>query len=195
MKLIAWGILLSAVATAPVSRGQEAAAPNVELAPNKAAQPTVTPAASVEPTIPPDLPEISQLDEIFKRSSSLLGRKADEFRLHAEWRRLRNQIANAPDVVAAKKAAGAARTDLEKRQLLRRYYEICYARMQALAREPEVKAGLEDMKKQHLKTLDQPRVRPSASPISAPTSENAGESPTASPSPRPPPEAESESSD
>src|SRR5438128_1002360 len=140
MRLIDWGILLSLAATA-VLCAQEAAPPSVDITPKKTARPAPSPTASVEPTIPPDLPEVSQLDQLFKKSS--LGRKADEFRLHAEWRRLRNQIADAPEVVAAKKAANAARTDLERRQLLRRYYEICYARMEELAREPEVKAGLE----------------------------------------------------
>ena len=165
----------------------------MEIVPKKTARLTASPTASAEPTIPPDLPGLSQLDEGFKQTS--LGRKADEFRLHAVWRRLRNQIANAPDVIAARKAADAARTDLEKRQLLRRYYEICYGRMQALAREANVKAGLEDMKKQHLTTLAQPQVRPSPPPTATPSSESAVATPTASPTPSPSPEEESESSD
>ncbi|HET9418299.1 MAG TPA: hypothetical protein VFO30_03080, partial [Chthoniobacterales bacterium] len=143
MKPAVWRILFATTTTAVVLRAQEAAPPNMDVAPRNTARPMPSPTASVAPTVPPNLPEVSQLDEVFKQSS--LGGKADEFRLHAEWRRLRNQIANAPDVVAAKRAADAARTDLERRQLLRRYYEICYAHMQALAREPDVKAGLEEM--------------------------------------------------
>jgi hypothetical protein len=183
-------LALAAFGIARSFYAQELVQPRVSIPPQKTAKPSAN--ASVEPTIPPDLPDVAKLDEMFRRSS--LGRKADEFRLHAEWRRLRNQIANAPDVVAAKKAAEGARTDLEKRRLLRQYYELCYARMQALATQPDVKAGLEEMKAQHLKTLAQPRVRPSASPVPTRTSENTGESSTASPSPTPTPEEEPESS-
>src|SRR5438045_7541341 len=110
---------------------QELAPSTVDLAPKPteqnapAATPTPTPASEL-----PDLPELSQLDEIFKQTS--LGKTADEFRLHIEWRRLRNRVANDPQVVAAKKAADAARTDLEKRELIRRYYKVYYARMDAL---------------------------------------------------------------
>ena len=165
---------------------QQLAQPTVQLTP----KPQATAAPDVLPAVPADLPELSQLDEAFKRTS--LGKKADEFRLHAEWRRLRNQIANAPDVIAAKKAAEAARTDLEKRNLLRRYYAICYAHMQALAHEPDVKAGLEDMKKEHLGRLDQPRVRPS--PTATPTPTPAGEpaEPSATPAATPAAEENSE---
>ena len=175
------GATFIGVAACVVVFAQELAQPTVNLTPK--ARPPASP--SVLPAVPADLPELSQLDEAFKQSS--LGKKADEFRLHAEWRRLRNQIANAPDVVAAKKAAQAARTDLEKRDLLRRYYAICYEHMQALAREPDVKAGLDDMKKQHLRKLDQPRVRPSVTPTptATPSDENAesGASPSATASP------------
>jgi hypothetical protein len=122
-----------------------------------AATPTATPASEL-----PDLPELSQLDEVFKQTS--LGKTADEFRMHVEWRRLRNRVANDPEVIAAKKEADAARTDLEKRERIRRYYKIYYARMEALSDRPEIKAGLEDMKQKHVGLADQNRVRPSPSP-------------------------------
>jgi hypothetical protein len=142
---------------------QELAPSSVDLTPNPkeqsvpAATPTPTPASEL-----PELPELSQLDEVFKQTS--LGKTADEFRMHIEWRRLRNRVANDPEVIAAKKAADAARTDLQKRELLRRYYKIYYARMEALTDRPEIKAGLEDMKKNHVGLADQNRVRPSPSP-------------------------------
>jgi hypothetical protein len=122
-----------------------------------AATPTATPASEL-----PDLPELSQLDEVFKQTS--LGKTADEFRMHVEWRRLRNRVANDPEVIAAKKEADTARTDLEKRERIRRYYKIYYARMEALSDRPEIKAGLEDMKQKHVGLADQNRVRPSPSP-------------------------------
>jgi hypothetical protein len=146
-------------------RAQEAAQPTVDLAPKTneqrpaAATPTPTPAPAPEL---PDLPELSQLDEVFKQTS--LGTKADQSRMHIEWRRLRNRVANDPQIVAAKKAADAARTDLEKRERLRRYYNLYYTRMEELTDRAEIKAGLQNMKSQHLGLADQNRVRPSPSP-------------------------------
>ena len=166
---------------------QEAARPTVDLT-TKATEPNSAQATPVPAS--PELPELSQLDEIFKQTS--LGKTADEFRMHIEWRRLRNQVANNPDVVAAKNAAESARTDLEKRERLREYYKIYYARMKALTDRPEIKAGLEDMKTQHLAQADQNRVRPSPSPSPATTPATAGEenerpspTPAAAPSPSP----------
>src|SRR5437588_12186436 len=75
--------------------------------------PTVTP----EPTVP----ERAQIDEIFKQTS--LGKEADERQLHIEWRQLANRVVNDSDIAAAKAAANSARTDLEKRQRLREYYD------------------------------------------------------------------------
>ncbi len=185
MRLVAYSVLILVMISsmARTLHAQEAARPTVDLAPKQIERPS--PAASAEPTSA-DLPELSQLDEVFKQTS--MGKAADQFRLHGEWRRLRNQIANKPDVVAAKKAAEAARTDLEKRQLLREYYNLCYAHMQALAQAPEVKAGLEEMKTAHLTSLDQPRVRPS------PSAQDGGASPTPSPTPTPSSEEESTTS-
>src|SRR6266705_302684 len=80
----------------------------------QSSQPRTTP----PPTAAPEatVPERAQIDEIFKQTS--LGKEADERRLHIEWRQLHNQMVNDPDIVAAKRAAESARTDLEKRQRL-----------------------------------------------------------------------------
>jgi len=59
-----------------------------------------------------------------------------------------------------KEASKTARTDLEKRERLRDYYEIYYGRMRALAGPTDLKNYIETMKAAHLKTLSQPRVRP-----------------------------------
>ena len=45
-----------------------------------------------------------------------------------------------PQVEKALAAAEAARTDLEKRKLLRQYYELYYAKMIGLASKPDLKA-------------------------------------------------------
>jgi hypothetical protein len=114
------------------------------------------------------MPSISELDTVFQHSS--LGQAVEEQRLHLEWRKLKNRASLDPDVLAAKKAIDSARTDQDKRNLMRAYYKTYYARMQALAETPDVKAYLEQRKKDALNSLAQPNVhpelmaRPSATP-------------------------------
>ena len=88
----------------------------------------------------------------------------EEQRLHLEWRKLKNRVAGEPAIVGAKKAADAAPTDLEKRNLMRTYYQIYYGRMQALAETAELKGYLERKKKELINGLAQPRVRPEPTP-------------------------------
>jgi hypothetical protein len=118
------------------------------------------PAASGTPAAPtpePSAPDLSQIDEIFKQTS--LGKEADERRMHLEWRQLANRVGNDPEIVAAKKSAESARTDLEKRERLRAYYNIYYGKMRALASTAEMKTALDGVKSEHLSHINQPRVR------------------------------------
>ncbi|MEN3368208.1 MAG: hypothetical protein V7609_351 [Verrucomicrobiota bacterium] len=103
-------------------------------------------------------PPISELEAAFKKSP--LGQAAEEYRLHVEWRELQNRTAQDPEVVAAKAATKATKTDLERRVRLREYYKIHYAHMLALAPTPELKAYLDGKKKAALESLAQSRVRP-----------------------------------
>jgi len=122
---------------------------------------TVEPSPLVPNTTPApkkSVPPISELDAAFKHSS--LGQAAEEYQRHVEWRQLRNRATQDPDVVAAKAAAGRARTDLEKRNLLQAYYKLYYERMQTLAATPEMKAYLEEKKKAIVSSYNQPHVRP-----------------------------------
>jgi hypothetical protein len=138
-------------------RGQDAAPPAVDLyGTEKKPEVTATPFPEANG---PDLPELSQLDEAFKKRS--LSKEVDDRRLHIEWRQLKNQVVNDPEVRAAKATAQAARTDLEKRNRLRDYYNVYYERMSALASSVEIKLALQGLKTSHLARLDQPRVRPS----------------------------------
>jgi hypothetical protein len=114
---------------------------------------TPLPTAAAEPTIP----ERAQIDEIFKQTS--LGKDADERRLHLEWRELANHVVNDPDIVAAKKSAQRAHTDLEKRQRLRAYYDLYYGRMRAQASSSQMRAALDQMRLAHVSQTSQPRVR------------------------------------
>ena len=136
--------------------GQDAAPPSVDLFEE---QNRLEPTPSPEPPNGPDLPEISQLDQNFSKPRSL-GPQADELRVHKEWRQLKNRTVNDPEVQAAKAYAQSARTDLEKRNRLRNYYDVYYQRMSALATTPELKLALQSLKTSHQGLLDQPRVRP-----------------------------------
>jgi len=117
---------------------------------------TPTPLPSAPP--PQKVPERSQIDEIFKQTS--LGKDADERRLHLEWRDLANRVANDRDIIAAKKSAEQARTDLEKRQRLRDYYDLYYGRMRALASSSQMRAALDQLRLAHVSQTTQRRVRP-----------------------------------
>ncbi len=154
--LILLGILSGAT---PISVAQDAAPPSVDLYEGEK-QPDVTPTPYPEPN-GPDIPELPQLDEAFKPKS--LGKEVDERRLHIQWRQLKNQVVNDPQVREAKASAQTARTDLERRNRLHNYYDIYYGRMSALASSPELKLALEAIKSAHLSLLAQPRVRPSSS--------------------------------
>jgi hypothetical protein len=131
-------------------------------------QPTPLPRTTAEPTIP----ERAQIDQIFKETS--LGQAADERRLHLEWRDLANRVVNDPDIVAAKKSANRARTDLEKRHRLRDYYDLYYGRMRRLASSSEMKTALDKLRLAHVSLTSQPRVRAAED----------GELPTPSPTPK-----------
>jgi hypothetical protein len=161
--LIVSGIFVGA---ALIINAQEAAPPSVDLYDEQ-------PEATITPSVPPngpELPELKQLDETFKPPS--LGTDADATKMRVEWRELRNRTVNDPEVQAAKAYAQAARTDLEKRNRLREYYNVYYQRMFALTRSTEIKLALEAFKTGHQGMLAQPRVRPT---------------PPGSPTPVPPP--------
>ncbi len=149
------------VGAALVIRAQEAAPPSVDLYEGQE-QPEPTPAL---PPNGPELPELKQLDQSFKPPS--LGTDADGAKLRVEWRQLRNRTVNDPAVQAAKIYAQSARTDLERRNRLREYYDIYYQRMSALATTPEIKLSLQAQKTSHEGLLAQPRVRPT--PPGSPT--------------------------
>ncbi|HJX98159.1 MAG TPA: hypothetical protein VJ281_04735 [Chthoniobacterales bacterium] len=120
----------------------------------------------------PKMPERAQIDQIFKETS--LGKEADERRLHIEWRQLQNQVINDRDIVAAKQAANTARTDFEKRERLRDYYNIYYDRMRVMARSSAMRTAIDQLKMQHIGQLTQARVR----------HETDSELPTPSPTPK-----------
>jgi hypothetical protein len=115
----------------------------------------------------PNIPELSQLDEMFKQTS--MGKEADEQRLRVEWRELKNQVMNDPDLVAAKHAAEKTRTDLQKRELLRSYFKLYFAKIRLLTMSPEMKQRIDGMEAGQLYSTSQSRVRPSPSPSASAT--------------------------
>jgi hypothetical protein len=155
-------IVIGAVCAGFASYAQVATDSGLQSTTTTPTRSTPIPSTTAEPTIP----ERAQIDEVFKQTS--LGKDADERRLHLEWRQLANRVVNDPDIVAAKRAANAAHTDLEKRQRLRAYYDLYYGRMRALASSSEMRAALEQFRLEHVSTTSQRRVR-AAEDASLPT--------------------------
>ena len=174
-------LFLALAALFPVAQAQIAAPSSVNLQaePTPLTSPSATPAdlptvdGQLEVNSPvatpapiPDVPELSVLDEAFKQSS--LGKAADVYRQRTEIRKLQNRVSAEPSVVAARKAAERPRTDLEKRNALREYYNLYYGRMKSLASSDSTRKALDALKAERLKLLDQPRVRPSGEGIPEP---------------------------
>jgi len=146
-------LLSSALCALVATDAQVMTDSGLQSTPTPKPSPTPVPRPTAEPTIP----ERAQIDAIFKQTS--LGKEADERRLHIEWRELANRVVNDPDIVAAKRAADAAHTDLEKRQRLRAYYDLYYGRMRTLASSSEMKASLDQLRLAHVGKTSQHRVR------------------------------------
>jgi len=181
--LLALGALIVCLSTGPI-RAQQPPLPKAEsqdpqptasaaaervavpAGPQLIPPPLLAPDVSPSATPAPNSPTIPQLDEAFKQSP--LSAAAENSRRHSEWRALRNRVVADPRVVTALAAAETARTDLEKRRLLRQYYELFYAQMIGLAATPELKTYLNDRKNERLAALPQPRVRPTSTPSSPP---------------------------
>jgi hypothetical protein len=148
-------------------QSQEATGSSVTV-PSNPADITIN-APSPSPATTPVLPDLSALDQAFNQTG--LGKDADELRTRVELRKLQNQVAQTAPVLAAKAAADAASTDLEKRERLKEYYTITYGLMAQKASTAAVKSAIEQAKQEHIARLTQPRVRPAAGeqPVPTPT--------------------------
>ena len=146
-----------------MGNAQEAA--DVDLATKSAQKNTNAESAGARPE---NVPELSQLDEMFKQTS--MGKAADAQRLRVEWRQLKNKVVNDPDLIATKHAADRARTDLEKREKLRAYYKLYFARVRQFPMSLEMKQYVDTMQASQLGSTAQSRVRPS--PTASPAATN-----------------------
>ena len=158
---------LPAATTTPASTPSARPELNIPDIPMTVEPSPLVPNTSPAPAPKKNLPSLQELDTAFQHSS--LGAAVEEQRLHLEWRKLKNRASLEPEVIAAKKAIDRARTDPEKRDLLRAYYRLFFARMQTLADGADIKAYLEQKKKEALNGLAQPRVRPEPTPHASAT--------------------------
>jgi len=124
------------------------------LVPNTSSVPAPAPKKNV--------PSITELDTAFQGTS--MGQAVEQQKLQVEWRKLKNRVAENPEIKAAQKSVDSADTELEKRNRRRAYYKLYYGRMQALADTPAMKAFLQQKKIEILASLDQPHVRPEPTP-------------------------------
>jgi hypothetical protein len=166
------GVLSAQEPSLPKPETQDPAPPP-SPAPNALVTPTPTPPQLIPVApLPPDnsspapplpnTPTIPQLDEVFKQTP--VNTAAANARSHLAWRDLKNKMRADPEVKRALATAEAARTDLEKRKLLERYYEIYFGKMIAAAEAPEVKGYINDRKNEVISGLRQSRVRPTPTP-------------------------------
>jgi hypothetical protein len=160
MKIIT---MFAAIILAGALRAQEAT--DADLAAKSVQKNTNAESAGARPE---NVPELSQLDEMFKQTP--MGKAADAQRLRVEWRQLKNKVVNDPDLIAIKRAAEAARTDLEKREKLRAYYKLYFARVRQFPMSPEMKQHVDAMQASQLGLTAQSRVRPS--PTASPAATN-----------------------
>ena len=176
MKLRTFGLALTFLAAAALAQEPPLPAATPTPGATSSARPELNiPDIPVEPsplvpntaaTPKKNVPSIQELDTAFQHSS--LGAAVEEQKLHLEWRKLQNRASQDAAVMAAKKAINEARTDPEKRDLARAYYKIFYGRMLALAETPEVKAYVEQKKKEAINSLSQPHLRPEPTPRPSP---------------------------
>jgi hypothetical protein len=159
MKIAGLTIAISALSAFISSYGQ--------VATDSGLQSTASPAPIPSVTAEPSIPERAQIDQIFKQTS--LGKDADDQRLHIEWRQLENRIVNDPDIMAAKRSAETAHTDLEKRERLRTYYALYYGRMRSFARSDDLKKAVDELERAHISQTSQPRVRAQDSALPSPS--------------------------
>ena len=151
----------------PALHAQDATQSTVVVPSSPAPADEVAPAPSPSPATTPALPELSALDQAFKQTG--LGQEADELRIRVQMRKLQNDVSSNPAVLAAKAAADAATTDLEKRERLREYYNITYGLMAQKASSSDLKGAIVEAKQLHIALLAQPRVRPVPGETPAPT--------------------------
>jgi hypothetical protein len=128
----------------------------VAIEPPSLIPPNILPGADSLPKIPA-AQELEQLNAFFKTIS--LGKLADEYRLHLQMVALETRIRNDEDLHALKASALKAPTDLERRHLLKSYYELYFKKLRALATTPDLKAYLDAHEAARKMSLLQPRVR------------------------------------
>ena len=105
----------------------------------------------------PTIPDLEQLNAFFKQTS--LGKTADDYRLHLQTAELQTRIRNDQDLHALKAKAMRVLTDLERRHLLKAYYQLYYSKLRALTTAPDLIAYLNSQEAGYEASLLQPRVR------------------------------------
>ena len=103
------------------------------------------------------MPDLELLNAFFKQTS--LGKAADDYRLHLQTAELETQIRNDQDLHALKAKAMQVSTDLERRHLLKAYYQLYYSKLRALTTAPDLVAYLTSQEAGYVASLLQPRVR------------------------------------
>jgi hypothetical protein len=156
------------LAAAPVLQAQESSAlktGRLQLAPGAAPAPAAPmPAAEPEVTLIPEQvpqnvkPSAAAAAEPKAETKSKTEENAEELIARIHFREARVKALRDPQVQAEWDTAMKAKTDLEKREALKRYYKLLYARILKL--DSSVKKVAELRQQSALRRLEQTRIDP-----------------------------------
>lgn len=108
----------------------------------------------VEPGFPADIADPIPTGPRIEKSTNT----EDEMKARIRLRELKTKVSREPKVVAALERANTARTDQEKRDALKDYYELFYTRIEKL--DGSLKKRVAEMRRQSINRLKQTRVDP-----------------------------------
>jgi hypothetical protein len=127
--------------------------------------PSPTPDATLTPEIPSgttEKPKGTAIEQPKGEKKSKTEAAADALDIQVRLRKAKTRAIKDPEAQALWDNSLTAKTDWEKRDSLKRYYRIVYARMEKF--EPKLKKEIEERRAFSLRRLEQNRIQPTEVP-------------------------------
>jgi hypothetical protein len=140
----------------------------LELMPSKPAQllpPPIDLPLIPEMPVPQERPRTRSVESPIKTRDSATSAAADEVKQRIRLREAKTKAQRDPAVMAEWTRSTEVKTDYEKREALKSYYRLLYARMARI--DPSLKAPIALQLQQNLARLEQTRIAPTQPPITA----------------------------
>ena len=176
MKTLLFSLILALPAFAQDAKPEEKPAPEkpkIELpalpAPDEAADPTKgQPSGRLKPepsVLPDDVPPLAKRDanQPHTRTALKPPTTSADLDLRIRYRDARTRSATDPTVQAAWEDSRAAKTDFDKREAMKRYYNTLYKKMLAL--DKSIAPLVTERQRAALHRLDQTRIEPTIDPL------------------------------